>query len=179
MVLCTGCCPADGMKQRLTKDVIVPPDEADLALKYTRHGQLVGPQLVGGVELGGTLTADLPDIVQPATSVTVIATLAKLDEETGVVNALEHGYIRLVDSQWLLAQLADYRIENRQALERRETQGESPLLQPAKAVELVHRANRSVGVVSHGWLSPGEVRSVDANPPSASSHRLLPPLTIL
>ena len=36
---------------------------------------------------------------------------------TGVIEALEHGYIRLLRSAWLLAQPDSYIIEKRQELE--------------------------------------------------------------
>ena len=32
----------------------------------------------------------------------------------------------------------------------------APLLSPIKAVALVRRGNRGVGVLSYGWLSPGD-----------------------
>ena len=78
---------------------------------------------------------------------------------TGVIEALARAYIRLLRCEWLLAQPDDYIIENRQQLEERERNGESPLLKPAEAVALVRRADRSAGVLSHGWLSPGNVRA--------------------
>ena len=78
---------------------------------------------------------------------------------TGVLEALEHGYIRLLRSAWLLAQPESYIIQSRQQLEERESKGESPLLTPTEAVDLVSRADRSAGVLSHGWFSPGNVRA--------------------
>ena len=60
-----------------------------------------------------------------------IATLSKLDEE--LIVAVQSGLIRFVSVEWLLAQPDDYRLENRQALERREKECESPLLKPDKA----------------------------------------------
>ena len=87
-----------------------------------------------------------------------IRALSELDSATGVVEALGEGRIRLVRSSWLLKQPVTYRMEKRQRLEERERDGESPLLEPHEAVDLVRRADRSVGVVSHGWLSPGDVR---------------------
>ena len=87
-----------------------------------------------------------------------IRALSELDAATGVVEALAEGRIRLLRSSWLLAQPSTYRMEKRQTLEERERNGESPLLQPDEAVVLVRRADRAAGVVSHGWLSPGDVR---------------------
>ena len=90
--------------------------------------------------------------------------LSELDELTGVIEALEQEYIRLVRSEWLLAQPAGYRIERRQRLEEREENGESPLLSGQEAAALVRRADRSAGVLSHGWLSPGDVLPREENP---------------
>ena len=83
-----------------------------------------------------------------------IAALSRLDEATGLLEALERGYIRLLRVAWLLQQPADYLLENRQALEAREAAGERPLLSVAEAVTLLRKARRAVGVVSHGWLTP-------------------------
>ena len=92
--------------------------------------------------------------------------LSGLDMSGGVLDALEKACIRLVRSSWILSQPEGYRIERRQKLEERERQGEfpTPLLQPAEAVALVCRADRSAGVVSHGWLSPGDVRRREGKP---------------
>ena len=109
------------------------------------------PALQVSMASKGTAAAD-PD---------VLSELSQLDrQEKGLIEALEKGYIRLLRSAWLLAQPPSYRIENRQKLEERESNGESPLLTPAKAVELVRSANRSAGALTHGWLSPANVRSV-------------------
>ena len=85
-----------------------------------------------------------------------IAALTELDDS--VIEALEHEHIRLVRIAWLMAQPDDYRIERRQDLEAREVKGESPspLLSGVEAVTLVRRGKRSGGVLSHGWLSPGD-----------------------
>ena len=75
--------------------------------------------------------------------------------DENVARALEEGDIGLVSTAWLLAQPADYRIERRQALEARAAAGEAPLLSFAKAAELIRRARREIGVLTYGWLSPG------------------------
>ena len=62
-------------------------------------------------------------------------------------------------SAWLLAQPKSYIIQSRQQLEELESKGESPLLTPKEAINLMSRADRSAGVLSHGWLSPGNVRA--------------------
>ena len=93
-----------------------------------------------------------------------ISELSKLDHQ--LVVAVETGLIRFVRIEWLLAQPDGYRLENRQELERREEQGESPLLKCSEAGALLKRADRSMGVTSHGWLSPHHV--------SMANHRTGP-----
>ena len=78
--------------------------------------------------------------------------LSKLDDH--LVEALRRGVIRLVRCSWFVALPSDYRLERMQELEERERAGQSPLLTPAEAVEHVRRADRRIGVLSHGWLSP-------------------------
>ena len=101
-----------------------------------------------------------------------LAALAALDD--GLVETFEKGHIRLVRTAWLLAQPATYRLERRQGLEERERQGEAPFLSSDRAVALVRHAvvsltqksrrpTRRIGVVSHGWLSPGDVRNRSSN----------------
>ena len=68
-----------------------------------------------------------------------------------ILDALGAGHIRLVRVRWLRERPAGYRIERRQALEERESKGESPLLSTHEAVELVCRSTRSVGVLTYGW----------------------------
>jgi hypothetical protein len=117
-----------------------------------------------------------------------IAALSELDVVTGVLEALDRGYIRLLRTSWVLAQPSTYLLENRQQLEEREMHGEFPLLTAPEAVALVLRASRSAGVVSHGWLSPHHVqRSCASNPRAlaaservlgrscADAHRMAPP----
>ena len=102
-----------------------------------------------------------------------VSILSGLDDATGVIEALEKAYIRFVRSAWVQKQPEDYRIENRQKLEERERQGESPtpLMQPAEAVALVRRGDRSAGVTSHGWLSPGNVRTRKTRDPARRAER--------
>ena len=76
--------------------------------------------------------------------------LSSLDDR--LVGVLENAAIRLMDVSWLLKQPEDYLLERRQDLEKRELSGETPLLQPVKAVTLIRRMNRSVGVLSYGAL---------------------------
>ena len=74
--------------------------------------------------------------------------LTALDDK--LVEVLRNGGIRLVNTKWLLAQPADYRMPRRQELERLERSGvsPSPLLSPVQAVALIRRGDRSVGVLS-------------------------------
>ena len=74
--------------------------------------------------------------------------LTALDDK--LVEVLRSGGIRLVNTKWLLAQPADYRMPRRQELERLERSGvsPSPLLSPVQAVALIRRGDRSVGVLS-------------------------------
>ena len=84
----------------------------------------------------------------------VFSMLSKLDEVSGLVEALEQGYLRLLRVAWLLKQPKGYLLENRQKLEERERAGDDPLLTLAEAAALIRKASRAIGVVSHGWLSP-------------------------
>ena len=81
--------------------------------------------------------------------------LSALDHH--LIEALQRGDIRLVRSKWLLSQPASFRIAWRQKLEEWERDGASPspLLSPQEAVALVRRGDRSAGVLSYGWTSPG------------------------
>jgi hypothetical protein len=84
----------------------------------------------------------------------VCAALTPLDDRLAV--ALERGDIALVRVAWLLAQPSGFGLVRRQELAALEAgAGPSPLLAPAEAVALVRKGSRSVGVVSHGWLSAG------------------------
>ena len=117
-----------------------------------RGGLATGSGTVGLVDLRGAASPSLAHVKSET------AALSELDVKTGVIEALENEYIRLVRSAWLLAQPAHYRLEQRQRLEEHEARGESPLLSGREAADLVRRADRSAGVLSHGWLSPGDVR---------------------
>lgn len=96
------------------------------------------------------LGRDLPQL-SPAMKM-----LSELDKR--LIHILAAGAIRLICVAWLRQQHPDFRMPSRQALEQLERQGASPspLLAPAEAVRLVLRCQRLVGVLSYGWLSPGE-----------------------
>ena len=82
--------------------------------------------------------------------------LTALDDR--LVEVLSAGAIRLVRTSWLLQQPPEFRIQWRQQLEalERGDEGLSPLLSPEEAVSLVRQGDRSVGVLSYAWLSPGD-----------------------
>ena len=84
---------------------------------------------------------------------TLKAVCLELDES--ILEALDHGYIRLLRTSWLVQQPDDYCIERRQVLEERERKGESPLLSASEAVTLIKAGQREVGVLSYRWLCPG------------------------
>ncbi len=75
-----------------------------------------------------------------------------------VIEVLLCGAIRLLCVKWLLMQPANFKMPNRQALEKIERSGvsPSPLLSPQEAVALVERGDRSIGALTYGWLSPGD-----------------------
>ena len=101
----------------------------------------------------------------------VLASLASID--VGVlIGSLEHGFIRLVCTTWLLAQPADYRIEQRQKLEEREANGESPLLSTKDAADLVRRAERRPREMVLGKLKVKSYKlQVTSYRPSAGRER--------
>lgn len=76
-----------------------------------------------------------------------------------LVDVLQSGDIKLVRTSWLLAQEADFRMPWRQKLEAAAAEAQdllsSPLLSPQEAVDLLRCGNRSIGVLSYGWLLPG------------------------
>lgn len=80
----------------------------------------------------------------------VIAQLSALDDD--LVEVIVRGDIRLVRSSWFLQQPEDFRMPRRQTLE----SDPDALLTPEDACELIRRGDRSVGVLSHGWLCPGD-----------------------
>ena len=75
-----------------------------------------------------------------------------------LADALRAAIIRLLRSEWLLAQPEDFKLPYRQQLEELERSevSPSPLLRPEEAVALVQQGDRSLGSVTHGWLSPGD-----------------------
>ena len=76
--------------------------------------------------------------------------------DDGLLEVLQTGGIRLLRTDWLLEKPDDFRILRRQDLEALEREGESPLLSVEEAVTLVCRAAREMGVLTYGWLSPGQ-----------------------
>ena len=82
---------------------------------------------------------------------------------------LASGAIRLVRSTWLSVQPSSYRMQCRQDLEELERRGvsPSPLLSTQEAVALLRRGDRSIGVLSYGWLS-----AKDPDPAGARVTRL-------
>ena len=78
------------------------------------------------------------------------AVLTELD--TGLVAVLRTGAIRLLRPSWLLSQPLEYHMGRRQALE----EVDSALLSPDEAVELLQRSDRSIGVLTYGWLMSGD-----------------------
>ena len=97
------------------------------------------------------------------------ALLTTLDDQ--LVVALERGDIRLVRAAWLLALPEHTRLVRRQEL--KAIEGIEPLLTPDEAVDAVRKGNRSVGALSHGWMSP--VRASPPPPLSTSPPDPLPP----
>ena len=81
------------------------------------------------------------------------ALLSELDNR--LAGVLKSGDIRLIRTEWLLAQPLDYRMQCRQDLEERERKGESPLLKEQEAVDLLRSGTRAIGVLSYGWLAAG------------------------
>jgi hypothetical protein len=75
-----------------------------------------------------------------------------------LIKVLLSGAIRLLRVEWLMKQLDNFKMPNRQALEELEKSGvsPSPLLSPPEAVALVKRGDRSIGALTYGWLSPGD-----------------------
>ena len=86
----------------------------------------------------------------------ILQALTPLDDQ--LVAVLASGDIRLVSSEWLAQQPPEFKMPMRQELERWEQEGASPspLLSPDEATALIREGNRSVGVLSYPWLSPGD-----------------------
>ena len=76
--------------------------------------------------------------------------LTALDDQ--LVEALKRGDIRLVRAAWLLALPEGEQLVRRQDVKMIE--GIEPLLTPDEAVAAIRKGNRSVGALSHPWLSP-------------------------
>jgi hypothetical protein len=76
--------------------------------------------------------------------------LSSLDH--GLIEALRRGDIRLLRSSWVLQPSVEF-VQRRQALEALELSGvvPSPFMSPEEAVELISKANRSVGALTYGW----------------------------
>jgi hypothetical protein len=75
-----------------------------------------------------------------------------------LINVLLSEAIRLLRVEWLMKQLDNFKMPNRQALEELEKSGvsPSPLLSGEEAAALVRRGDRSIGALTYGWLSPGD-----------------------
>ena len=94
-------------------------------------------------------------------------TLSAFDEQQ-LIGALTREDIRLVDTQWLLAQPDGYTIQRRQELEELVPEhGAPPLLSGADAVALIRNGRREVGVLTYGWLT-----NEDADPTGARAALL-------
>ena len=78
------------------------------------------------------------------------AALSTCDDR--LVDALKSEDIRLLRTEWLLAQPENYGVQRRQDLEAIEKRGESPLLSSTEAVDLIRNGRREVAVLSYGWL---------------------------
>ena len=95
----------------------------------------------------------LPPQPSPPLENELARALSTLDERLAkaLVQSAEGGLvpIRLVRASWLLDQP---RILRRQDLEALESQGQSPLLSPDEAVALIRKCDRSVGVLSYGFV---------------------------
>ncbi len=83
-------------------------------------------------------------------------TLTELDAI--LIQVLLQGAIRLLRVEWLMKQLDDFKMPNRQALEELEKSGASPspLLSGEEAAALVRRGDRSIGALTYGWLMSGD-----------------------
>ena len=80
--------------------------------------------------------------------------LSSLDDR--LCSVLRSNDVRLLRSAWLLLQPPGFRLRRRQDLEKLSGTSPSPFLSAEEAVALLRQCDRSVGVLSHGWLSPGE-----------------------
>jgi hypothetical protein len=118
--------------------------------------EAIGVQLEKMTPVLGQLNADGETVLVEATLPTeVYRALTAFDD--GLADVLQKAIIRLLRSEWLLAQPEGFTLPYRQQLEVLELDGASPspLLSPAEAVTLLQRGDRSIGSVTHAWLSPG------------------------
>ena len=108
-----------------------------------------------------------PAVKRQPKAQSLVVILSSLDD--GLVAVLKRGDIRFVRSAWLLLLPPGELIPFRQKLEELELQGASPspLMNPAEAVALLRKCNRSVGALTYGWLSLGS-----AFAPSSNSSRI-------
>ena len=104
----------------------------------------------------------MPEDVQPSSIASVKDALTSVDWR--LIEGLRKGQIRLVSTAWLLQQPDGQAWQRCQDLEALEKSGKRPHLTPDEAAAALQAANRSVAVVSHGWLQPGQ--------PDSQGHRL-------
>ena len=97
-----------------------------------------------------TSLAASPPLATPL-SQEMVQSLTRLDDR--LVDVLERGDIRLVRSDWLLAQPEEYRIVRRQDLA--PVGGVPPHLSPEEAAGLIRQGRRCVGVLTYGWPTAG------------------------
>ena len=116
----------------------------------------VGVQLEKMTPVLGQLSTEGETVLVKATLPTeVYRALSAFDD--GLVDVLGKAIIRLLRSEWLLAQPEGFTLPYRQQLEEFKQDGASPspLLSPEEAVALLQQGDRSIGSVTHAWLSPG------------------------
>ena len=116
-----------------SKDPASPPREPMVSVQQTTPPAKGPPSAITTRPEGGH-GGKLPPEIYTA--------LATFDED--LIKALRKGDIRLVGSEWFLAQPDGYRIQRRQDLEAR------ALLTPDEAVELIQEGNRGVGSLTYG-----------------------------
>ena len=83
-----------------------------------------------------------------------LSSLATLDAD--LIHALREGWIALINADWIRQQPPGSRMRPRQLLERWSGDGVRPLLSPEEAITAIGECKRCVGVLSHGWLLPGD-----------------------
>ena len=146
-----------------SKDPASPPREPMVSVQQTTPPAKGPPSAITTRPEGGH-GGKLPREIYTA--------LATFDED--LIKALRDGDIRLVGSDWFLAQPDGYRIQRRQDLEAR------ALLTPDEAVELIQEGNRGVGSLTYGcaparldasWYTHALTR------PVAAAQQGTPPMT--